>query len=333
MFHDRIKNDNNKGFDLSWAGPNATNIPKEAILVESLNQNIQLSNQSQWANTDDLRYHGRNNWYSNSHGASLKYTFDGVAIWYYASVDAPDGFYTVSMDGSNPERLSGANPTGQLTQQMLWSKIGLTPGRHTLTLTQDDDNGKYINLDYFRCVVSKFSTMNEAKFHYSLLSIRVLRSEDASALPSSAFTASTESTTFSNNTPVSTAPTSAPLSSPSNSSTIYLAVGLTIGLLFLGAMILFAFLYKRRSGRKRRSVELELDARLPTQHAIVPWTTWPDVGKQPSAKSNQQMRNQPVASELSVSVPDTPSSPGPRSVGLPPSYESHFQSGGVHLPQ
>lgn len=324
MFRNRIENDNNNGFDLSWAGPNATNIPKEAILVESSDQNIQLSNQSQWTNTNDLRYYGRNNWYSSSHGASLNYTFDGVAIWYYASVDTPNGFYTVSMDGSNPERLSGANPTGRLTQQMLWSKIGLTPGQHTLTLTQDDDNGKFINLNYFRYVVSKFSTVNEAKFHCPFLLIRVLRNEDASALPSSA---------FSNKPPASTAPTSAPLSSPSNLSTIALAVGLSIGFLFLGAAILFAFLYKRRSRVKRKSTELELDARLPTAHAIVPWTTWPDVGKQPLPMSKHQIRNQSEASELSSSVSDIPSSPGPRSVGLPPSYESHFQSEGSHLPQ
>jgi len=166
MFHDRITNDKNTGFDLSWAGPNATNVPKDAILVESSNQDIQLSNSAQWANTNDLRFYRRNTWYTNSHGASLKYAFEGVAIWFYASVDTPHGFYTISLDDSKPERLSSTNPIGQLTQQMLWSKVGLTPGRHTLTLTQDDDNGKYVNLNYFRCVVSKISAMHEPKLHY-----------------------------------------------------------------------------------------------------------------------------------------------------------------------
>ena len=293
--------------------------------MESSNQNVQLSNQFQWANTNDLRYYGSNNWYSKAHGASLKYTFDGVAIWYYASVNTPGAFYNVSIDGSNPERLSCANPT-QFTQQMLWSKIGLTPGQHTFTLTQDDDEGKYINLNYFRCVVSKFSTVNEAKFHYSFLLIRVLRNEDASALPASAFTASTESTTSSNTPPASTTPASL---SPNNPPIIPLAVGLSIGLLFLGAAILFAFLYRRRSRRKRGSLGLETETSLPTAHAIVPWTT----SLRPLPTSKDRIRNQPEASELSSSVSDTPSSPGPRSVGLPPSYESHFQSQGVHLPQ
>ena len=146
-----------------------------------------------------------------------------------------------------------------------------------------------------------------------LASVRVLRNEDASALPSSAFT---------NNPPTSTAPTSAPLSSPSNSSTTFLAVGLSIGFLFLGATILFAFLYKRRSRRKRDSIELDVDAHLSTPQFIVPSTTWPIVGKQPLPMSKHRIQTQPEESEVSSSVP---SSPGPRSMGLPPSYESHFQ--------
>jgi hypothetical protein len=153
MFYNRIENDNNTGFDLLWAGPNATNIPKEAILVDSSSQGIQFSKPLQWTNTADIRFYQRSTWYTTSHGASLNYTFEGVAIWFYGSIDAPDAFYTISLDGARPERLNGANPIGLLTQQMLWSKIGLAPGQHTITLTQDDDNGKYVNLDYFRCVI------------------------------------------------------------------------------------------------------------------------------------------------------------------------------------
>ena len=329
MFRDRITNDNNKGFDLLWAGPNATNIPKEAIIVESSNQDIQLSNPFQWTNTTDPRFYRLHTWYTNSHGASLKYTFEGVAIWFYGAVDTSHGFYTISLDDSKPERLTSINPTGRLTQQMLWSKVGLTPGQHTFTLTQDDDDGKYVNVDFFRCVVSKFSVMDESKFHYFLLLSRVLRNEDASVLPPSAFTPSGESTTLSNNPPASTASTSSSSSSPRNSSTIFLAVGLSVGLLILGGAILFAFLYKRRSRKKRGTVE---HSHLPTPmpHVIVPSTTWPVARKQPLPSSNQPIRNQPEASELSNYTSNTPSSPGPT---LPPSYESHYESDTVSLPQ
>ena len=328
MFCDRIENDGDKGFDLLWAGPNATNIPKEAILVESSSQDVQLSNPSQWTNTNDSRVYGRNTWYTTSHGATLKYTFEGVAIWYYGSVDIPNAFYNVSLDSSDPERLSATNPTGLLTQQMLWSKVGLTPGRHTFTLTQDDDNGKYVNLNYFRWVVSKLSAMDGSKFYYSLCRIRVLLNKDASALPSSAFPTAGSSTIFSVNSPTSTAPTPAPSSSPSNSSTIFLAVGLSIGLCVV-MVILVTFLYIRRSRRKGRS--LEVDAQLPTPHFVVPSRRGPITRKQPL--SIQHRRNEPETSEIYSSVLDTPNSSEPTSTGLPPSYESHFEHGRVVLPQ
>lgn len=74
---------------------------------------------------------------------------------YYSDVDTAHGYFTVSIDGSTPERLNGKHNGGQLTQQMLWSKTGLNPGRHTFTLTQDDVGGTFISLDFFRSVVSE----------------------------------------------------------------------------------------------------------------------------------------------------------------------------------
>ena len=71
---------------------------------------------------------------------------------YYSDLDTPHGFYTVSIDGSEPERLDGKNEGGQLTQLMLWSKTNLTTGRHTFTLRQDDLGGAYMTLDFFRSV-------------------------------------------------------------------------------------------------------------------------------------------------------------------------------------
>ena len=74
---------------------------------------------------------------------------------YYSDVDTDYGFYTISIDGSNPEQLNGRNDGGHLTQQMLWSKTNLTPGRHTFTLRQYDIAGKYTCLDFFRSVTSE----------------------------------------------------------------------------------------------------------------------------------------------------------------------------------
>ena len=74
---------------------------------------------------------------------------------YYSDVDTSYGVYTISIDGSNPEQLTGRNNKGHLTQQMLWSKTDLTPGRHTFTLKQYDTGGTYTCLDFFRSVTSE----------------------------------------------------------------------------------------------------------------------------------------------------------------------------------
>ena len=76
---------------------------------------------------------------------------------YYSDVDTNYAVYTISIDGSNPEQVNGRNK-GHLTQQMLWSKTDLTPGRHTFTLrhlTQYDIGGTYTCLDFFRSVISE----------------------------------------------------------------------------------------------------------------------------------------------------------------------------------
>ena len=58
-------------------------------------------------------------------------------------------FFTVSIDGSTPQRFSGNNSV-RLSQKVLWSNTTLSPGRHTVTLTHDDNTGYQIYLDFFR---------------------------------------------------------------------------------------------------------------------------------------------------------------------------------------
>jgi len=74
---------------------------------------------------------------------------------YYSALDIPHGFFTVSIDDSPPQRLDGKNNGGQLAQQMIWSKTDLSPGRHTFTLTQDDVNGAFLDLDFLRLATSE----------------------------------------------------------------------------------------------------------------------------------------------------------------------------------
>jgi hypothetical protein len=83
----RIENSSGGGFDLLWAGTNATNVPKEAALVDDSGHNtgIILSDATQWtqrSNSSDLARYQGSNLNTTTAGASFSYTFNGTAIWY-----------------------------------------------------------------------------------------------------------------------------------------------------------------------------------------------------------------------------------------------------------
>jgi len=64
----------------------------------------------------------------------------------YGVMSPISAFFTVSIDDSTPQLVSGENSV-ELVQQLLWSNTNLGAGRHTLTLTTTN---KPIYLDFFR---------------------------------------------------------------------------------------------------------------------------------------------------------------------------------------
>ena len=78
----RVENSSGQGFDLLWAGPNATNVPQEATIVDNQNQDVVLSNPFQWGRADGVQYYRGAMTWTTVAGASLNFSFDGVAIWY-----------------------------------------------------------------------------------------------------------------------------------------------------------------------------------------------------------------------------------------------------------
>ena len=79
----RVENSSGNGFDLLWAGPNATNVPKDAIIVDNTSPDIFFSKPSIWSRaSDNTQYYKRSSSYTTQAGASLSFSFDGVAIWY-----------------------------------------------------------------------------------------------------------------------------------------------------------------------------------------------------------------------------------------------------------
>jgi hypothetical protein len=72
---------------------------------------------------------------------------------YYAR-NGPDlAVFTISMDGSTPQRVNATTNLG-VNQRLLWSSKSLGPGNHTITLTHDGANGAWFALDFFRLVIS-----------------------------------------------------------------------------------------------------------------------------------------------------------------------------------
>lgn len=69
------------GIDPMWTGTKATNIPKEAIIVDNADANIRLSNISLWDARQATRFYSPSSLVATKRGASLTYTFEGVAIW------------------------------------------------------------------------------------------------------------------------------------------------------------------------------------------------------------------------------------------------------------
>ena len=77
----RLENAAGTGFDPLDSGANATSVPQEAMVVEATDSSIQYSPQHQWDTIYDVQYHGPNLARTNQSGASITFTFEGVAVW------------------------------------------------------------------------------------------------------------------------------------------------------------------------------------------------------------------------------------------------------------
>jgi len=77
----RLENRVDTNFNPISAGTNATSVPKEAIIVDSADPSIQFSNSTLWESVTDTQYYASTILFTTKNGASLTYTFEGVAIW------------------------------------------------------------------------------------------------------------------------------------------------------------------------------------------------------------------------------------------------------------
>ena len=123
----RIENSSGDDFDLLSTGPTAQNVPAQAVIVDNVDPAIIYHNETYWSNFSYGRYdYGGSVSSTSTLGASLSFSFDGVAIWYdcvshiihrpsltnplhryYGLVCAHCGSFKVSIDGLTPQRFNG----------------------------------------------------------------------------------------------------------------------------------------------------------------------------------------------------------------------------------
>ena len=58
------------------------NVPKKAIIVDNSSPDIVYTVPSMWSLPTNVVFYGRSMAHTNQPGASLSFSFDGVAIWY-----------------------------------------------------------------------------------------------------------------------------------------------------------------------------------------------------------------------------------------------------------
>jgi hypothetical protein len=120
----------------------------------------------------DGMFYARRSLLTQSSGASVQFTFNGTAIWYFTDTNSDHAKLRIRIDDDeegevaqgyspNPVRMHGFLMFGsrdrsltllQLVQRLVWSKTDLPVGTHTINITHDDSDGRYATLDFFRYV-------------------------------------------------------------------------------------------------------------------------------------------------------------------------------------
>ncbi|QRV91961.1 transmembrane protein [Ceratobasidium sp. AG-Ba] len=198
-------------------GPGASPVSPHAVVVDNENNGVLYSG-SAWEpyitgadGKNQHMYFNDTEHCSTTPGASLSYTFNGTALWYFAEDYSASGRIKFTIDGGNEQYTSAAGTGDYWTsQRLVWNITGLTPAPHTVTLTHVGNPNEWACFDFFMY------------------------------LPSSVSAATSSST-----------PTSTPASSNSSKSTPVGAIagGVVGGLALIAFLIGVAFIYRRRQYR------------------------------------------------------------------------------------
>ncbi|KAG9101642.1 hypothetical protein FRC06_002765 [Ceratobasidium sp. 370] len=87
-------------------------------------------------------------------GASATFRFTGSAVYLYGSKRPSHGTFDVDIDGASLGQFSGTSTTIQ-NMQLLAKATGLSWGEHTVTITNSDPLGKFLDIDLIKWTTGK----------------------------------------------------------------------------------------------------------------------------------------------------------------------------------
>ncbi|KAG9096549.1 hypothetical protein FRC06_008552 [Ceratobasidium sp. 370] len=85
---------------------------------------------------------------TGTRGSSLVYFFQGNAVYYYTDLSMQNAQIRIGVGDDTGDLVAANASTDPL--QPLWSKTGLGPGDHQITIRHAGTSGRYIGLDYLR---------------------------------------------------------------------------------------------------------------------------------------------------------------------------------------
>ncbi|CAE6452747.1 unnamed protein product [Rhizoctonia solani] len=134
------------------AGPAASSVTSTALILNCTDPVMMYS--PNWRSVEDGMFYAGRSMLTQSPGASVQFTFNGTAIWYFTDTNSDHAKLRIRVDDDrHSEVVQGYSPT-PLAQRLVWSKTDLPAGTHTINITHEDTDGKYATLDFFRYVPS-----------------------------------------------------------------------------------------------------------------------------------------------------------------------------------
>ncbi|CAE6519661.1 unnamed protein product [Rhizoctonia solani] len=145
---DFIVIESDHGFTPSYAGPNASSIPSDAVIVDDTDTNhitYDGWDTQVFESSDDMFFYNNTLHRTDVRGSFVTFKFNGTAVWYIADRGQNHGMVSITLDGRPSPMVNGSSGlVDALAQQILWNATGLEYAEHTVVLTHQDATSTFL---------------------------------------------------------------------------------------------------------------------------------------------------------------------------------------------